>query len=264
MNSKLISEVLVTEKNMPKVVRVLLKFNIPIRKYPDFGVWCYLLDAGKDIVIFDSGPKYQSGTPILMLRKFTKKSHNSERIFHTLNKYFPDKTVREILLSHYHYDHSELAPELQQKIYEMYGNTPPIRLYSLDMSDNKRLMKIYKDSINKVYRKAGYESWVFGQPIKDNESIKGTDFFIKHIPGHTCGTVGVISHKYKTIICGWWINPIDNPIVKIAVSAINENKKLLEQSIKKVQYESYNYYYYHPEIKRRKFKLKLRKKKKKG
>jgi len=262
MNSKLISEVIVKENNVPKVVRVLLKFNIPIRRYPNFGVWCYLFDTGKDVVIFDSGPKYQSGMPILLFRRFTKKSDNSDRILSTLKKYFPDKTIREILLSHYHFDHSELAPELQNRVYDMFGNTPPIRLHSSDMDDNKRLMKIYRDSINKIYKKVGYESWVFGQPIKDNEVVKGTDFFVTHLPGHTCGTVGLISHKYKTVICGWWVNHVDNPLVRIATKAVNENKKMLEESIKKIQFDSYTYYFYHPVIDRRK--LRLRRKKKKG
>ena len=38
-------------------------------------------------------------------------------IIKTLKEHFSNKTISEIYVSHYHFDHSENAPELQNKIY---------------------------------------------------------------------------------------------------------------------------------------------------
>ena len=118
----MISEIILEDKGEIKVARVLLKYNLPVSKYPEFGTWCYLINAKKKIVVFDTGPKFKAFRP--MFRKFSKNLNNDDLIMQTLEKYFPGKTVREIIFSHFHYDHSELAPELQIRIKKKFGNIP--------------------------------------------------------------------------------------------------------------------------------------------
>jgi uncharacterized protein (TIGR00730 family) len=245
----MVSEIILEEKGRVKAARVLLKFNTPIKKYPEFGTWCYLLDAGKEVVVFDTGPRYNAFRPIF--RRFSKKLDNSELIISALEKYFPGKTIREIIFSHLHYDHTESGPELQEKIKEKFGNIPPIRLHKRDFQ-NRKVMKIYTQNLEKIYKHAGYKNWKIGNFVKNNEKIFGTDFSIVHLPGHTEGTIGLISEKHKIIICGWWINKIEKKSVSLALKLINENNKKLKSTIKKATLEGYNYYYYHPNIKKEK------------
>ena len=245
----MVSEVILESNGKIKVARVLVKWNTPIKKYPEFGTWCYLLDAGDQIVVFDTGPKYIAFRPIF--RKFSRKLNNAELIIEALEKYFPNKTIREIIFSHFHYDHSEAGPDLQQKIKKKFGNIPPIRLHKKDY-EIKKVMKIYNHSLDKIYKNAGYKTWKIGSFVKNGENIKGTNFNVIHLPGHTEGTIGLISKKDKVFICGWWVKKIENKSVNFAVNIINENNKKLKETIKKVSLEGYNFYYYHPEIIKRK------------
>ncbi len=244
----MISEVVVEDNHEVKVARVLLKFNTPIRKYPEFGTWCYLINAGDSVVVFDTGPMYDAFRPVF--RKFSKKLDNDDIIMQALEKYYPGKTVREILFSHFHYDHSELAPELQEHIQKKYGNLPPIRLHKLDFG-SKKLMRI-EQGLDKLYKKAGFENWQIGNFLKNGEKIKGTDFQVIHLPGHTEGTIGLISQKDKIIICGWWVEKIEQRSLGFALRILNESNKKLKRTVEKITLEGYNYYYYHPKIEKKK------------
>ena len=245
----MISEIILEDKGEIKVARVLLKYNLPVSKYPEFGTWCYLINAKKKIVVFDTGPKFKAFRP--MFRKFSKNLNNDDLIMQTLEKYFPGKTVREIIFSHFHYDHSELAPELQIRIKKKFGNIPPIRLHKMD-SGSKKILNVYEHGIEKVYKEAGYKEWKLGSFVKEGETIKDTDFKIIHLPGHTKGTVGLISQKYKIVICGWWIDKIEKKVVAFSMKLINEDNKILKKSMKKGSFEGYNYYYYHPKVQKKK------------
>lgn len=245
----MVSEIILEKKEKTEIARVLLKWNTPIKKYPEFGTWCYLINAGESVVVFDTGPKYRAFRPIF--RRFSRKLNNAEIIMNALDKYFPNKTVREIIFSHFHYDHSEAGPDLQEKIKEKFGNIPPIRLHKKDY-DTKKVMKFYNHSLDKIYKNAGYKTWKIGTFLKDGEKIKGTNFSVVHLPGHTEGTIGLINKIDKVFICGWWVKKIDRNIVNLAVNIINENNKKLKETIKKISLEGYNFYYYHPEIKKEK------------
>lgn len=245
----MVSEIILEENGQIKVARVLLKFNTPVRKYPEFGTWCYLIDAGNEVVVFDTGPMFDTFRP--MFRKFSKKLDNDELIMQALEKYYPGKTIREILFSHFHFDHSELAPELQEHIYKKFGNIPPIRLHKMD-SGKKKLIRVYEQGLEKLYKKAGFKKWKLGTFVKEGEQIKGSDFFIIHLPGHTQGTIGLISQKHKIIICGWWVEKIEKKSVELALKILNESNKKLKRTIEKITLEGYNYYYYHPKIEKKK------------
>ncbi len=242
---KVVSEILLKKNNNVKLARVLLLFNTPIKKYPNFGVWCYLIYSDTGVIVFDTGPKYKTSVPFVRMRRHFRENNNVDIILQTLDKYFPGKTIREILLSHYHFDHSETAPELQQRVYEEYGNIPPIRLHINDYYQRK-FMRLYRDSLGKLYKKAGYDNWSIGKFVEDNEVIDGTNFVVKHLPGHTTGTIGLVNDKDKVVICGWWAQEVDNKLIKIMMKFLDEDLQELKNSSKKVQFEDYKYYYYHP------------------
>ncbi|MCM2324858.1 MAG: MBL fold metallo-hydrolase [Candidatus Woesearchaeota archaeon] len=246
MTPKTVSEIIIKENKKIRFARVLLRFNIPIRKYPDFGTWCYLIDTPNGVVAFDSGPKYDTLSPFF--RPMFYKTDNAETIVSILKRYFPGKTIREILLSHYHFDHSEAAPQLQKIIKKDFGNLPPIRLHKEDQNP-KKLMKLFPEDLNIIFRRAKEQEYTIGMPVKDNERIIGSNFKIIHLPGHTTGTIGLQNDKDKIIVCGWWVKKYESRAVKIAMSLIDEDKKLLIDTIRKLDMPGYRFYYFHPVIK---------------
>jgi len=227
----MISEVLIKDKEI-RLVRLLNKCNILYRRYPRFGVYTYLINSDKGIYIFDTGPLYSG--------PLKKPTNNLDNYKKALLKYFPGKSVREILISHFHYDHAQLAPLLQKYIKEKFGNLPPIRLHEKDLGKKKFPFP----SIDKLYKKSGYKTWTIGKPVKDGELLKGTTFYVKHFPGHTSGNIGLISDEYKVAICGWWAKKIRNPAVRLVNEIINEDNKLLKSTKNSVP--NYTLYYYHP------------------
>lgn len=239
-------QILLEEDGEIKLVRALLKCNAPFKKYPDFGVWSYFLNSRSDVTVFEAGPKYLSLNPFL--RRFSQKTNNANIVIECLEKYFPQKTIRQILLSHYHFDHSEAAPELQQKIYEKFGNVPPIRIHRNDAGAEK-LFKVFNSGLKSVFRKAGYRKWLMGKCVEDNEKIEGTDFIVKHIPGHTDGTIALVNEKQKIAICGWWIRKIKDPIVRtVQEYLVDEDSESFPEILKKLKGKGYTFYFYHPKL----------------
>ncbi len=238
-------EILLSENEKIILARVLSKFDLPFKKYPDFGTWSYIINTDKGLIIFDVGPKYNSFLPIL--RSFAKKTNNAEIIINTVKKYFPGKPIREILISHYHFDHSEAAPELQQKANENFGFLPPIRIHKND-TESKRFVKIFKSGLSCVFKKAGCQNWKMGENLEDGENINGTNFTVSHAPGHTTGSVALVNEKKKIVICGWWTEGIKNLIVRnILEKLTEEDKKNISISIRKIRKLGYSFYFYHPE-----------------
>ncbi|MBT4352852.1 MBL fold metallo-hydrolase [archaeon] len=241
----MITDVILKKNNKVKVIRVLLKFDVLLGKYPQFGVYSYMIDSDKGIYLIDCGPKYNSQLPFF--RNKFKETNNIKLIKKAMNKYFPNKTIREIIFSHYHFDHSELAPEIQKYIKNKFGNTPLIRLHKNDYG-KKKFMKIFPDSLIKYYKNAGYDTWKIGDFVKDKEPLIGTNFIIRHIPGHTTGTICFVNEKDKTIISGWWLDKNLKLAVKLVHKLIDEDPKALEEHKHKIKYEGFKYFYYHPMI----------------
>ena len=243
---KTFSEILLQDENEIKLARVLTTFDLPFRKYPHFGTWSYLLNSNDGIIVFDTGPHFNS----FLIRTEKNKTNNANKIIETIQKYFPNKTVREIIISHYHYDHSECAPELQKKVFEQFGNTPPIRIHIEDSGD-KKLLKVFNSSLKKVFNNAGFKKWTMGDFVEHNEEIKGTNFKIKHTPGHTHGNISLVNKKDKIAIIGWWAKDLYHPILSaIPCYLLNEDGSSMPKTIQKIQskYKDFTLYYYHPVI----------------
>ena len=239
-------EILVRENKKTILARLLLKHDALFIKYPEFGVWCYFLSTKNGVVIIEPGPKYNSLSPFL--RRIFKKTHNADLILKTLKKHFPNKTISEIYVSHYHFDHSENAPELQDKVHKHFGNTPLIRVHK-NAIEKKKLLKFIDTSLKRTYKSAGYRKWKLGDFVKDNEKIPGTDFVVRHIPGHTTCSIGFISKKHKVTISGTWLDKEKDPLKWHFCNLIDEDNVNVEKSVKKINLNDYKHYFFHPDIK---------------
>ncbi len=238
-------EILIKENKKIVLARLLLKHDALLIKYPKFGVWCYFLNTKNRVVLIEPGPKYNSLSPFL--RRYLKKTHNADLILKTLKKHFPNKTISQIYVSHYHFDHSENAPELQNKVQKQFGNLPLIKIHKYDV-EKKKMLKVFNTSLNDRYRSAGYKKWKFGTFVKNNEKILGTEFVVKHIPGHTTGSIGFISKKHRVTISGTWLDKEKDPLKWYFCNIIDEDNENVEKSVKKVSLTEYKHYFFHPDI----------------
>ena len=237
--SQTVSEVVIQRAGRTVLARVLTQYDIPGMPYPKSGVWSYLIHTPKGIVIFDTGPYWQS-----LLGFPGKRTGNTKRIMTALDRYFPGQPAREILISHYHYDHLGNAADLQAALKTTYGNTAPIRLHAYDLRP-KRFLHMFPDSYTHVLRASGCPSYTMGRPLKDGERIEGSDFSVVHTPGHTTGTVALRSDRDKIIIAGWWTEGIFNNLINVSTWIVNEDKKQIPQTIKKITVPGFRYLYYH-------------------
>ncbi|MBU0757460.1 MAG: MBL fold metallo-hydrolase [Nanoarchaeota archaeon] len=241
---KPIVEILLKNKNKIILVRILSRFDAVIKKYPQFGIWTYLLNSTDGIYVFDPGPRFYGLTTAA--RKNQKKTGNADIIMMVADDLFPDKSIKEIWISHYHYDHSEAGPELQEFVKDKSEKTPPIRAHANDYG-KKKLMKIFNDSLEITFKKAGYKEWKIGVPIKDNEPVGDTGFKCVHAPGHTSGNIALVNDDEKIAITGWWVLEDYGKVAEFLQTCfIDEDKKHLKSTIKKFRGKDYKFYFYHP------------------
>ncbi len=222
-----------------KLIRVLLQYDMWKWKYPKSGVWSYLINTPKGITVFDTGPYYNT-----LFGNKGKLTDNSAKILVAIDKYFNAKPIHQIILSHYHHDHSQNAPNLQISNKNKYGVIAPIRIHENDHL-NKKLLGVFNTSLNNIFKNAGYTEAALGTPLIDGEKLEGTDFEIIHLPGHTHGSVGLINHKDKIVICGWWDSKSPNIITQIAMKLINEDFENLKETKNKLNLSCYRFYYLH-------------------
>jgi glyoxylase-like metal-dependent hydrolase (beta-lactamase superfamily II) len=239
VQSSTVSEILIKRNTHIVLARVLTQFDLPGNRYPDAGVWSYLIHTSRGIVVFDAGPYYRSA---LGLRG--KKTHNTDRIMAAIGHYFPNIPITEILISHYHFDHLQNAPDLQEEAFKRFGIRPPIRLHEYDMG-KKRMLSIFPTHVRKIAAKTGYIDAHFGKPVKDSEYIPNTDFVISHTPGHTSGMISLVNHCEKIVIAGWSVGKYPNTLARVVTSIIDEDRKHLPETIKKLTFPGYRYYYLH-------------------
>ncbi len=188
------------------LARILLQSDMGWLRYPKFGVYCYLLVTDEGIHILDPGPKYS------LIRK--RDTDNLALLTKTLQKKFPNKPILSILLTHWHYDHSENAPDLQLWAEKTYGICPPIRIHTQDQGPQK-FLHLFSRSLQSVFRKASPNITPhMGEPLIDGEEIAGTSFIIRHAPGHTKGFCVLISEKFKSCIIGWMFQAPKNPLIR--------------------------------------------------
>ncbi len=234
-------QVLLVEEGKILLARVLLHFDLPFKKYPEFGVFSYLIPWRKGVHVFDAGPAIDPLEYFLGIR--IARPDNSSPIIDAVRDLFPKKPITDIILSHYHFDHSQNAPHLQKKAHDVFGILPPIRLHHNDIED-KRFM-FAPSSLRLVLEKAGNRSWKLGKPLEEGR-LEGTGFDIIHTPGHTSGTVSLIDRKRKIAIVGYWAR--SQPFfLDMANSMIHEDKKNLKDS-RTLFTDDLTFYYHHPKI----------------
>ena len=242
---KRVHEILVVHGDKVQMVRILLKFWLPLKKYPENGVWSYLIKVKDGVVVFDIGA--EKGFWI-------KRTKNVKAVMEAVKEYFPGQEIKEILLSHYHYDHAGGAPLLQKMAEEEWGYKPMIRIHMND-GQEKRVLKVKKSSLLKLFEKSGVKNWELGKWLEDGEVIRGSDWIVKHTPGHTSGAVSLINGKEKIIIGGWLNKEIENRLMRWAQKKfIDEDKQdycETEKVVDKLKCMGYKHYYLHPMIKGR-------------
>lgn len=240
-----ISEVVLKKNQQPLVVRVLLQFNLPLCPYPHFGVYSYLFKTKAGITILDTGPYWQRCMGLRPV--FMRQTKNPERILQTLEKYFPKTKVNQIILSHYHFDHSETAPALQKELKKRFGFQPPIRVHHCEL-EPKKYLKFFKFNLEKVFKKAKFRNWTIGKPIKHNELLPGTDFKIQHTPGHTTGCISIVSKSKKVVFGPWWLEDDINKILNFLLRVVDEDRPEMSISKEKLRRPGYKYLFYHPRV----------------
>lgn len=232
-------EILLKNDNKIKLARVLLRYDILKWKFPKNGVWSYLIDTNDGIVVFDTGPFYNT-----LFGNKGKLTKNAEIIFDAIKNNFENKPIKEIWLSHYHHDHSQNAGRVQQINKEMHGITAPIRIHEKDLT-SKKLLKIFDTSLAKILGRTGFENAVIGNPLKEGEKISDTDFEVLYSPGHTHGSVSLVNHTEKILITGWWVGEKPNFVTNWAMRLINEDVENIEDTKKKLSFDGYKVFYLH-------------------
>lgn len=239
-----VREVLLENNGSPELVRVLLKFWLPFRKYPGNGVWSYILKTNDGVVVFDVGA--EKGFWI-------KRTKNVKVVIEAVKEYFPGKSIREITLSHYHYDHAGGAPLLQKRAEEEWGYKPKIRIHEKD-GEVKKFMKIQKSTLVKLFEKSGVKDWTLGEWLCDGETLGNSNWIVKHTPGHTSGAVSLINEKEKILIGGWLNEEIENRLVRWAQNKIIDEDSAsyikTKMEIDSLKGLGYSRYYLHPMIKK--------------
>lgn len=239
MTNDLVVETLITNKTGPTLVRVLLQYDILKWKYPLSGVWSYLLKDTEGIIVFDTGPFYNT-----LLGNKGKKTNNTQKIFDAIDITYGLIPIKQIMLSHYHHDHSQNAADLQLENYRKYGTMPPIRIHKDDRGE-KKLLKVLKSGLGVIHKKLGHNNVLYGKEVNHNENVGDTGFSIVHSPGHTHGSISLINHQEKVIITGWWVGKSPNLITSTAMRLINEDFKNILSTEQKLKFKDYSYFYLH-------------------
>jgi len=147
--------------------------------------------------VLDPGQRYKESLP---WPRFGKETGNLNRILDALDSVFPGKKIESIIVTHRHFDHAELAPGVQEALGKKQGSTPPIRAHPLE---RKRAGTGYVNAaFETVFRRAGYNKWKL-EDVKDGDKLEGTGFMIRHMPGHTRGTIGLVDEKQKVMITSY-------------------------------------------------------------
>lgn len=289
------------DSGQPTVVRVFLSMGLgPLDDTGLMGTWSYLIQATDGVYIFDAGMRYSI---FRLLKYYLGDScgavtadrlsectldldtwlsnlnahidvssrcgnklihlHNTRYILDAINKYFPNQPVKEILISHWHWDHTENAPDLQAKLMlrpAQRGLIPLIRVAERDRDypddDNgDGIPGGERDSISgteEVFRQACYTSgtWVVGSNLEDGEVLDGSSFRVVFTPGHTYGSVILISDQEQMtiigpllVICPPYGFGVPNP-----PAILHESPETILESCKKLhnQAATYDWYTSHP------------------
>lgn len=221
------AEVVASDANgNPTVVRLGLPTDSQGSLFSFFSLYAYLIKGNQGVVVWNYGVTYPMGTAfdaltfndllalltgdfdlIKLMGKIGERCQDpaslpphlstSEMTIETVDKYFPGEKIAEIDIGHWHIDHSEDAPRLQQKAFEKWGFRPPIRIHQKD--------RLFPDAdgspggAEQVFKDACFldGSWQWGEDLKDGQYLAGTSFKILHTGCHTYGMTNVVSDQEK-------------------------------------------------------------------
>lgn len=159
------------------------------------GTWSYLVADGPRVMVVDSAPRYALAWSLLPwgdAKRWLQPLPNTRRQLDALNALFPGRPVSMIVLTHWHPDHTEAAPELQQALARRFGSRPPLRIRGVDRPAHGN--GILAGGAEAVFRAAGFHDgdWTWGPDLGEGERLGRTGFDVLPLPGHTRGTIALV------------------------------------------------------------------------
>lgn len=164
----------------------------------------------------------------------------AEEIIEAIEKHFPGQGISQILLPHWHVDHVENAPQLQEMALAKWGFRPPLRVgardkYYPDDDNGDGIAGGEGDSIGgaeTVFTQACYPggSWVWGEDLRDGEAVAGTSYILIASPEHTYGNFRIYSDVDQVGITDGFLMTDEssaNPLFTL-LRALAENERLRE------------------------------------
>ena len=187
----------------PRVARVALDHALP--EWADTrmelgGTWSYLIAQPDGVVVFDVGPRFPlvwALVPFPSVKQLAGQLPGNRHILGAVQRTFPGKRISAIAMSHWHADHTEDAPALQRAAAALWGKAPTLHIHRRDRAYRHRgLLPAGADS---VFLGAGYRpgSWTWGADLEDGAPVGQTGFRVLWLPGHTEGTIALISDELK-------------------------------------------------------------------
>lgn len=195
------------ESGRPTVARVALGHGLPAwldRRMGLGGTWSYMLAELDGVVVFDVGPRYPLAwwtLPAPAVKGLARRLPGNRDILAAVERLFPGRPISQIVFSHWHPDHTEDGPGLQQEAASRFGFRPPLRMMGVERPFRWR--GPMPAGAEAVFRGAGFRQgdWTWGPDLEDGALIGGTGFRVLALPGHTLGNVALL-HDGERISIG--------------------------------------------------------------
>lgn len=187
----------------PLLARVALRHELPEFAENAMrlgGTWSYLIRDGDGVMVFDVGPRYPLAwwlIPWPSWKVLTPKLGGNAHILDAIEAVYPGRRITAIVLSHWHADHTEDAPDLQRLAFARWGSRPPLRIGAADRAVRWRgVMPVGADA---VFGGAGFHrsEWQWGLDLREGERLGRTGYRVRGMPGHTRGNVALFNAERR-------------------------------------------------------------------
>lgn len=190
----------------PTLARVALVHDLPgcvEEKLSLGGTWSYLIKDGDGVMVFDVGPRFPLAwclVPWPSWKVLTPKMNGNDVILEALDRVYPGRRVTAIVLGHWHADHTEDAPALQEAAEARWGTRPPLRIMGADRP--LRWRGVLPMGAESVFYDAGFKrsDWTWGLDLRDGERLGHTGFKVLAMPGHTAGNIALVDDDRRLAI----------------------------------------------------------------